>query len=129
MPEHLSDFNPHTEWQTDGPTSNTRIERVLQALRTRQTGHLANAISLIEALRGERERRRTALNVLGIVVALLLEADQAAPPTRAMDPMRRAMLENALEKAVLALYPEAGPQEEPPELPELPPLTEEETHA
>lgn len=97
---------PTTEKQPDGPTSDARIERVLHGLRTRQMNHLANAISLIEAMRAERDRRRTAVNVLAIVVSMLLEGDQDAPSSLAMNPMRRAMLESALERAVLALYPE-----------------------
>lgn len=99
-----TDAVPTTEEQPDNPTSDARIERVLHGLRTRQMNHLANAISLIEAMRAERERRRTAMNVLGLVVSLVLDADSTG--ARAMDPIRRSLLESALERAVLALYPE-----------------------
>lgn len=104
--ETPSSVVPTTEEQPEGPTSNARIEGVLFGLRTRSMGHLTNAITLIEALRAERDRRRTAVNVLAIVVSMLLEGDQDAPSSLAMNPMRRAMLESALERAVLALYPE-----------------------
>lgn len=104
--ETPSSVVPTTEEQPGSPTSNARIEGVLFGLRTRHAGHLADAIALIEAMRAERERRRTAQNVLGVIVSLLLNDDLEAPPRRAMDPMRRAMLESALERAVLALYPE-----------------------
>lgn len=97
-------FVPTTEEWDGGPTSNVRIEGVLHGLRTRRAGHLNAAVTLIEALRAERERRRTALNVLAVVVSLLLDQDQAT--LKGMDAMRHAMLSNALERAVLALYPE-----------------------
>lgn len=96
---------PTPEELPDGPTSLAKIERVLQALRTRQAGHLSGAIELIEALRQERDRRRTALNVLAVVVSLLLDQDQTAA-LKGTDAMRHALLQSALERAVLALYPE-----------------------
>lgn len=111
---------PTTEDLPDGPTSLAKIERVLQALRTRQAGHLSGAIELIEALRQERDRRRTALNVLAVVVSLLLDQDQTAALT-GTDALRHALLQSALERAVLALYPapiaEAIHAGDPPPMP------------